>query len=41
MQKTQEEFKMATILDGKALSVQCKETIRKQVEELADEVSEG
>ncbi len=26
---------MATILDGKALSVQCKETIRKQVEELA------
>lgn len=26
---------MATILDGKALSAQCKETIRKQVEELA------
>ena len=26
---------MATILDGKALSVQCKETIRKEVEELA------
>ena len=26
---------MATILDGKALSAQCKETIRKEVEELA------
>ena len=26
---------MATILDGKALSAQCKESIRKQVEELA------
>ena len=27
---------MATILDGKALSAQCKESIRKQVEELAE-----
>ena len=35
MQITQEEFHMATILDGKALSAQCKETIRKEVEELA------
>lgn len=35
MQITQEEFYMATILDGKALSAQCKETIRKEVEELA------